>query len=66
MTGDQLHGIPFERRPVMDPAAAKAAALRSLNATKRPRKVLLGAGRTEIEAETRIIPSKKSHHENCR
>jgi hypothetical protein len=35
MSDDPLRDLPWEVRPVVDPAAAKAAALRSMNATRR-------------------------------
>jgi hypothetical protein len=34
---DELDGIPFEVRPVTDPAAARAAAYRSMNASRQAR-----------------------------
>ena len=37
MSDDPLRGLPWERRPVVDPGEAKAAALRSMHASRQSR-----------------------------
>jgi hypothetical protein len=58
MSGDPLYGLPLEYRPVTDPAAARAAALQSMNATMATRQTRSrSAPKTRPVRRTALSPS---------